>query len=167
LLHRAKDTIGIISSTILSFFSGVSQPCIRAEMSKLVNKEEQGALFAILASLESLCNFSSQLIFIPLYTWTVTKLKGEYVGGITFFINASLLLIPVVLIGIIQCHKPQSKRKEFSPLLDNENPVSWLSFTVYIANATRRLMRKDSFSSLAFLYVTVGLNYLLNKIDWY
>lgn len=58
-----------------------------------------GALFAILASLESLCNFSSQLIFIPLYTWTVTKLKGEYVGGITFFINAGLLLIPVVLIG--------------------------------------------------------------------
>lgn len=37
----------------------------------------------------------------------------------------------------------------------------------YIANATSRLMRKDSFSSLAFLYVKVGLNnyYLLNKID--
>ena len=58
-----------------------------------------GALFAILASLESLCNFSSQLIFNPLYTWTVTELTGEFVAGITFFINAGLLLIPVVLIG--------------------------------------------------------------------
>ncbi|XP_067026890.1 proton-coupled folate transporter-like isoform X4 [Acropora muricata] len=124
MIGFSRSTLEMFLGTILSFFSGVPQPCIRAEMSKLVNKEEQGALFAILASLESLCNFSSQLIFIPLYTWTVTKLKGEYVGGITFFINAGLLLIPVILIGIIQCHKPQSKRKEFSPLLDNENPVS-------------------------------------------
>jgi len=82
-----------------------------------------GALFAILASLESLCNFSSQLIFNPLYTWTVTELKGEFVGGITFFINAGLLLIPVVLIGLIQRRKP-GNYKECPPLLDNENPVS-------------------------------------------
>ena len=34
----------IFAGTILSFFSGVPQPCIRAEMSKLVNKEEQGML---------------------------------------------------------------------------------------------------------------------------
>ena len=61
-----------------------------------------GALFAILASLESLCNFSSQLIFNPLYTWTVTELKGEFIAGITFFINAGLLLIPMSLIGWVQ-----------------------------------------------------------------
>ena len=61
-----------------------------------------GALFAILASLESLCNFSSQLVFNPLYTWTVTALSGEFTGGITFFINAGLLLIPMILIGWVQ-----------------------------------------------------------------
>lgn len=124
MIGFSRNTLEMFLGTILSFFSGVPQPCIRAEMSKLVNKEEQGALFAILASLESLCNFSSQLIFIPLYTWTVTELKGEFVGGITFFINAGLLLIPVVLIGLIQSYRPKSKRKEFPPLLNNENPVS-------------------------------------------
>lgn len=58
-----------------------------------------GALFAILASAESLCNFCSQLIFNPLYTWTIHELKGKFVAGITFFINAGILLIPMVLIG--------------------------------------------------------------------
>ncbi|XP_027037860.1 proton-coupled folate transporter-like [Pocillopora damicornis] len=81
-----------------------------------------GSLFAVLASLESLCNFFSQLIFNPLYTWTVTELTGEYVAGITFFINAGLLLIPMALILVIQRSKP-SKPKEFPPLLDNENPA--------------------------------------------
>ena len=58
-----------------------------------------GALFAILASAESLCNFCSQLIFNPLYTWTINELEGKFVAGITFFINAGILLIPMVLIG--------------------------------------------------------------------
>lgn len=123
MIGFSRTKLEMFLATVLGFFSGVPQPCIRAEMSRLVTKEEQGALFAILASLESLSNFSSQLIFNPLYTWTVTKLKGEFVGGITFFINAGLLLIPMILTGIIQCHRPK-KRKEFPPLLDNENPVS-------------------------------------------
>ena len=29
-------------ATVLGFFSGIPQPCIRAEMSRLVEKEEQG-----------------------------------------------------------------------------------------------------------------------------
>ena len=58
-----------------------------------------GALFAILASAESLCNFCSQLIFNPLYTWTINELKGKFVAGTTFFINAGILLIPMALIG--------------------------------------------------------------------
>jgi len=123
MIGFSRNTLEMFLATVLGFFSGIPQPCIRAEMSRLVNKEEQGALFAILASLESLCNFSSQLIFNPLYTWTVTELKGEFVGGITFFINAGLLLIPVVLIGLIQRRKP-GNYKECPPLLDNENPVS-------------------------------------------
>lgn len=123
MIGVSRNTLEMFLSTVLGFFSGIPQPCIRAEMSRLVEKEEQGALFAILASLESLCNFSSQLIFNPLYTWTVTELKGEFIAGITFFINAGLLLIPMILIGLIQCHRPE-KRKEFPPLVDNENPVS-------------------------------------------
>ena len=31
-----------IAANVLAFFTGVPQPCIRAEMSRLVNKEEQG-----------------------------------------------------------------------------------------------------------------------------
>lgn len=58
-----------------------------------------GALFAILASAESLCNFCSQLIFNPLYTWTINELEGKFVAGITFFINAGILLIPMALTG--------------------------------------------------------------------
>ena len=58
-----------------------------------------GALFSILASAESLCNFCSQLIFNPLYTWTINELKGKFVAGTTFFINAGILLIPMALIG--------------------------------------------------------------------
>lgn len=35
------------SATVLGFFSGIPQPCIRAEMSRLVNKEEQGMPLSI------------------------------------------------------------------------------------------------------------------------
>jgi len=178
-----KQTLFRFVATALGFFSGVPQPCIRAEMSRMVDKEEQGivtcqfalfniffkcavsywcqravsplwqpnanlcdakslvfcipnqheqlvinllfvtlfyylyvqyfflhcfmhtfiallgALFAILASAESLCNFCSQLIFNPLYTWTINELERKFAAGITFFINAGILLIPMVLIG--------------------------------------------------------------------
>ena len=36
------QTLSHFVAAALGFFSGVSQPCIRAEMSRLVNKEEQG-----------------------------------------------------------------------------------------------------------------------------
>lgn len=123
MIGFSRTTLEMFLATALGFFSGVPQPCIRAEMSILVDKEEQGALFAILASAESLCNFCSQLIFNPLYTWTINELKGKFAAGITFFINAGILLIPMVLIGIIQRFKP-SKPKECPTLIDNEDPVS-------------------------------------------
>jgi len=37
-----KQTLSHFVATALGFFSGVPQPCIRAEMSILVDKEEQG-----------------------------------------------------------------------------------------------------------------------------
>jgi len=38
----SKQTLFHFVAAALGFFSGVPQPCIRAEMSRLVNKEEQG-----------------------------------------------------------------------------------------------------------------------------
>ena len=36
------QTLSHFVAAVLGFFSGVPQPCIRAEMSRLVNNEEQG-----------------------------------------------------------------------------------------------------------------------------
>ena len=98
LLYTVLFTLALASGKVLHVVSNtVWYFCCRCLMHTFVVL--LGALFAILASAESLCNFCSQLIFNPLYTWTINELKGKFVAGITFFINAGILLIPVTLIG--------------------------------------------------------------------
>ena len=59
-----------------------------------------GALFSILASVESLCLFVSSVIFTPLYSWSLGLSKAwKYAPGISFFINAAMAGIPIVLLG--------------------------------------------------------------------
>ncbi|EDO48562.1 predicted protein [Nematostella vectensis] len=124
MIGFSQTTFLMFMSCVANLFSGVPQPCIRAQMSQMVGKEEQGALFAILASLESLTNFTSQLIFNPLYAWSIANVAWKYAAGIPFFVNAGIAVIPFILLGVIRCagSTPRSgKHKSLLPEPIEEN----------------------------------------------
>ncbi|KAK3733355.1 hypothetical protein QZH41_013684 [Actinostola sp. cb2023] len=92
-----------ITACIVGMFSAMPKPCLGAQLSQWLNKKNKvGALFSVFASLESLCNFCSQLIFNPLYSWCIVAVSWKYAAGLPFMINAGLALIPLVTISPLE-----------------------------------------------------------------
>ncbi|XP_057308878.1 proton-coupled folate transporter-like [Hydractinia symbiolongicarpus] len=83
---------------IVGCFGGVCMPVIRARMSKLVQADQQGSLFAAVATLETLCTLFGAAIFNSLYPYSVKQLDFK---GLCFLIMAALLLIPAVIIAML------------------------------------------------------------------
>ncbi|XP_031550092.1 solute carrier family 46 member 3-like [Actinia tenebrosa] len=123
MLGFSKTTLLMFLSCIVGVFSGIPRPCLGAQLSQMIDQEEQGALFSVFASLESLCNFSSQLIFNPLYAWSIEAVHWEYAAGLPFMINAGLAIIPLVLLSVIK-HYADKSTGEREPLLPKEDPVA-------------------------------------------
>ncbi|XP_066551681.1 proton-coupled folate transporter [Amia ocellicauda] len=84
----------------LLFLSMLSTPVLRSKMSKLGDVSEQGALFASVACVESLCSLVSSGIFNSLYPATLHIMKG-----LPFLFGAGLLLIPAAVIGTVECRE--------------------------------------------------------------
>jgi len=78
----------------LLFLSLVTTPIIRAKLSRLVGKSEQGALFSAVACVNSLAMLMASGIFNSLYPATLNFMKG-----FPFLLGAGLLFIPAILIG--------------------------------------------------------------------
>ncbi|XP_067866887.1 proton-coupled folate transporter [Heterodontus francisci] len=78
------------------FLAMATTPVIRAKLSKLADVTEQGALFASVACVESVCSLASTLIFSSLYPATLYFMKG-----FSFLFGAAMLLIPTSIIGIL------------------------------------------------------------------
>ncbi|XP_030250042.1 proton-coupled folate transporter isoform X2 [Sparus aurata] len=79
----------------LSFLFMAVTPVIRSKLSKLVDPSEQGALFASVACVESLCFLVGSGVFNSLYPATLHFMKG-----FTFLFAAILLFIPAGIIGV-------------------------------------------------------------------
>ncbi|XP_007894718.2 proton-coupled folate transporter [Callorhinchus milii] len=98
-----------VATTIPIMFTGyglrilamATTPVIRAKMSKLAQGTEQGALFAAVACVESLCSLMSTWIFSSLYPATLHFMKG-----FTFVFGAAMLLVPAGLLGLLKCREP-------------------------------------------------------------
>ncbi|XP_074498033.1 proton-coupled folate transporter isoform X1 [Sebastes fasciatus] len=82
----------------LSFLFMAVTPVIRSKLSKLVGPSEQGALFASVACVESLCYLVGSGVFNSVYPATLYFMKG-----FSFLLAAIILLIPAGIIGTLQC----------------------------------------------------------------
>ncbi|KAF0030490.1 hypothetical protein F2P81_017221 [Scophthalmus maximus] len=82
----------------LCFLFMAATPVLRSKLSKLVDPSEQGALFASVACVESLCFLVGSGIFNSLYPATLHFMKG-----FTFLFAAVILFIPAGIIGTLQC----------------------------------------------------------------
>ncbi|XP_069801830.1 proton-coupled folate transporter [Dendropsophus ebraccatus] len=81
----------------LRFFSMATTPIIRSKLSKLVEENEQGALFSVVACVEGVSFILATSIFNSLYPATLYFMKG-----FTFLFGAIVLLIPAGIIGLIE-----------------------------------------------------------------
>ncbi|KAK1158321.1 proton-coupled folate transporter-like [Acipenser oxyrinchus oxyrinchus] len=82
------------------FLAMATTPVLRSKLSKLVDVSEQGALFASVACVESLCSLVSTGFFNSLYPATLHIMKG-----LPFLVGAWLLVIPAAIIGAVRCRE--------------------------------------------------------------
>ena len=78
---------------LVGSFGAVCMPIIRAKMSKLIAPEDQGTLFAAVATLETLCTLLGAAVFNSLYPYSVTHLQFK---GFSFLVMAATMLIPCI-----------------------------------------------------------------------
>ncbi|XP_001375817.1 proton-coupled folate transporter [Monodelphis domestica] len=94
-------TLMFIGYGILSF-SLVITPVIRAKLSRLVDRSEQGALFSCIACVSGIAMMVATGIFNSLYPATLNFMKG-----FPFLLGAFVLLIPAILIGLLEKSDPR------------------------------------------------------------
>ncbi|KAM9359363.1 proton-coupled folate transporter [Symphorus nematophorus] len=99
LVFSVADTTQLVFTGYgLSFLFMAATPVLRSKLSKLVDPSEQGALFASVACVESLCFLVGSGVFNSLYPATLHFMKG-----FSFLFAAIVLLIPAGIIGTLQC----------------------------------------------------------------
>ncbi|KAM4742423.1 proton-coupled folate transporter [Anableps anableps] len=91
----------------LCFLFMASTPVLRSKLSKLVDPSEQGALFACVACVESLCFLVGSSLFNSLYPATLHFMKG-----FPFLFAAIILLIPAGIIGALQCFDQRREHRD-------------------------------------------------------
>lgn len=94
----ATTTVMMFLSCIPSVLSMVAPPCVRSIASQMVKQKEEGTLCSIIAITEALAQVLSPLLLNFLYPIGITKL---HLSGFIFFIQAGVLIIPVIFFLII------------------------------------------------------------------
>ncbi|KAM7413261.1 hypothetical protein PAMA_020577 [Pampus argenteus] len=94
----ADTTLLMFTGYGLCFLFMAATPVLRSKLSKLVGLSEQGALFACVACVESLCFLVGSSLFNSLYPATLHFMKG-----FTYLFAAIILLIPTGIIGTVEC----------------------------------------------------------------
>ncbi|CAH1792649.1 unnamed protein product [Owenia fusiformis] len=93
LFGFSKYTWMVFLVAPLAMFQSFTVAGMRALMSKLVEPNEQGKMFAIVGIGESLCTLLGSTIFNNLYPATL-----KFYPGFSFFAAAGMMLIPIILI---------------------------------------------------------------------
>ncbi|XP_076832325.1 proton-coupled folate transporter [Brachyhypopomus gauderio] len=101
----ANTTALMFTGYGLCFLLMASTPVLRSKLSKLVDPSEQGALFASVACVESLCSLVASGVFNSLYPATLHVMKG-----FPFLFGAILLLIPAGIISGLECKEQRMNR---------------------------------------------------------
>ncbi|XP_036625330.1 proton-coupled folate transporter [Trichosurus vulpecula] len=103
----AKTTALMFTGYGILSFSLVVTPVIRAKLSRLVNKTEQGALFSAIACVSGVSMLAATGIFNSLYPATLNFMKG-----FPFLLGAFVLLIPAILIGALEIFDPRPEYQQ-------------------------------------------------------
>ncbi|XP_028662590.1 proton-coupled folate transporter isoform X1 [Erpetoichthys calabaricus] len=97
VIALANSTALMFTGYAVRFLSMATTPVLRSKLSTLVTMSEQGALFASIACVESVCSLVSTGVFNSLYPATLHILKG-----FPFLFGAALLLIPALILGCVK-----------------------------------------------------------------
>ena len=81
-----------------AFFIGVAPAAIRGYVSKLVQSNEEGTLCSILGVIEVVAKVLAPVMIHLLYPFGLNNLD---LPGFAFFVEAGLLLVPMILFAII------------------------------------------------------------------
>lgn len=119
LVGLASNIVGLVVFSVANstqlMFTGyglcllfmTSTPVLRSKLSKLVDPSEQGALFASVACVESLCYLAGSGVFNSLYPATLHFMKG-----FPFLFAAIILFIPAGIIGTLQCLEQRRDQRD-------------------------------------------------------
>lgn len=99
LASFATTTVTMMLVRVPLLFSAMPLPVMRSMMSKIVLENEQGALFACIACLESLTGTLTIAFFNSIYSATVL-----WFPGFCFLLSAALCLIPIGVVWFLQCY---------------------------------------------------------------
>ncbi|XP_063807806.1 lysosomal proton-coupled steroid conjugate and bile acid symporter SLC46A3 [Pseudophryne corroboree] len=94
----ATTTITMMLVRLPMLFASMPLPVMRSMMSKVVLENEQGALFACIAVLESLTGSITVAVFNGIYAATVL-----WFPGFSFLLSAFLCLIPFGVVWLLLC----------------------------------------------------------------
>ncbi|KAL2094299.1 hypothetical protein ACEWY4_009018 [Coilia grayii] len=111
----AKTTLLMFLVRIPMMFAVMPFPVMRSMMSKVVSKADQGALFACVAFLESLSSNIGLAVFSSIYAITVA-----WHPGFTFLLAASLCIIPMMMLSLVNLFRAEESEEETEPLLSDD-----------------------------------------------
>ena len=94
----AKTTAEMFISCIPAFLAAAAPPCIRSIATKLVEKQDEGALCSVIAVTETIAQLLAPVLCNMLYPVGLNKL---HLPGFVYFVQSGVLLIPIVLFAII------------------------------------------------------------------
>ncbi|XP_071541507.1 proton-coupled folate transporter-like [Panulirus ornatus] len=106
LLSVASEDTAVFISSALSMLSTWPLPTLRSAMSKLVEPNEQGKMFACVALLENACALVASGLFNSIYPAT-----RHIFRGLTFLMAVGLLIIPIVILSAL--HKALHKFSKY------------------------------------------------------
>ncbi|PFX31592.1 proton-coupled folate transporter-like isoform X1 [Stylophora pistillata] len=92
------------------FLGGMPLSVMKASLSRLVEPQEQGTLFAVVSCLEASAAFLGVNLFNQVYDGT-----HDIFGGLPFLIGAMLLIVPGCLVGFLHKNEDATSRYLFFP----------------------------------------------------
>ena len=97
ILSISKSTFEVFSSTIIGAPSALIISCCKASISKLVEENERGKVFALVSCAETVAILAGSIIFVSVYNSTKNFFSGSvFVFEALFFVS---LLMLVYLVG--------------------------------------------------------------------
>ena len=94
LIGLATNTYVMFSTIILLVFSEYPLPAIRSLLSKLVETNERGKVFAFLTLFHNLCSLSGGILFPMVYK---NEIKIDAYSGLSFELTAILQMIAIIV----------------------------------------------------------------------